>query len=234
MKFTFKDNAEALSVAKQALFMAYNASNVVGLGVLQEVSGATIDQVWDVASHSPTKLYADYLFGRMMKLGVDILDNKIEVRDGANSQDYQSYARVYPTDKDLFEAAMKELGITEQVGGDSDKQPSSPCPFCGAAHNFVNVTMWASTPLLYRVQCSSCGASGSEDETRQGATEKWDEIVKRYNAYPELVELARSIKAIIDDSQGVQGWHLNNALASWDELITEEEYDLLAKLEGKG
>ena len=79
------------------------------------------------------------------------------------------------------------------------------------------------------VELKAYGASGY-GESKQAV----EEVVKRYNAYPELVELARSIKAIIDDSQGVQGWHLNNALASWDELITEEEYDLLTKLEGKG
>lgn len=108
-------------IAKRYFFLAYEASNVAGLGLLQARNEITEEEVWNnvacagdypgysLRSLSNSEPYGDYVFGRMMKVGCKVLENGIEVREGEGRLDYQSWASKYPTFKDLAIAAVKSL-----------------------------------------------------------------------------------------------------------------------------
>lgn len=107
-------------IAKRYFFLAYKASNVGGLGILQARENVEEDDIWknvtragDYPGNSNRNEciapYADYVFGRMMKVGCKVLENGIEVREGSGRLDYQSWAFKYPTFKDLAIAAVKSL-----------------------------------------------------------------------------------------------------------------------------
>lgn len=95
-------------VAKRAFFLAYQASPVVGMGHLQKREGVTEEDVWSEVAHA-TSPYGDYVFGRMMKVGMNLDPDGIEVRDIEPRADYQGWCHAYPTYKDLIEAAIEDL-----------------------------------------------------------------------------------------------------------------------------
>lgn len=107
-------------IAKRYFYLAYEASNVGGFGILQARGGVDEDAVYaNVAgsgdypgcgfNNKKDEPYGDYVFGRMMKVGCKVLPNGIQVRDGAGRLDYQSWASKYPTYKDLAIAAVNSL-----------------------------------------------------------------------------------------------------------------------------
>lgn len=116
----FKTSHDPEKLAKKILFMAWQASHVVGMGALQDRGpGLSEDQIWEAASggrdyggNRPTKskqVYADYLFGRMMKLSITWADEEVSLNDNW-CRDYQSFCGKYPKPCDLFAAAESSMG----------------------------------------------------------------------------------------------------------------------------
>lgn len=111
-------NPEA--VAKRAFFLAYQASQAMGMGHLRSRDGVTEDAVWDNArtrgdypttgDPKPNTAYGDYVFGRMMKLGIKWDATSVTVSDSEPRSDYQSWCGKYPTYYHLISAAMIETG----------------------------------------------------------------------------------------------------------------------------
>lgn len=103
-------------VAKRALFLAYNAACLVGMGILQARDNVDEDSVWNNAltkgdyplRTDTTKnkhLFADYVFGRMMKLSLSWDATSVTVPDATPRADYQSWCSMYPTYESLVKAA---------------------------------------------------------------------------------------------------------------------------------
>lgn len=110
----------ASELAKRMFFLAYKASNVVGMGVLQARDGVTEADVWKSAITSwdgrdnSSKPYGDYIFGRMMKMSLSVGNGAVEFRDTKLNREYQSWCGVYSTYLALAQAAAAELGIQIQ------------------------------------------------------------------------------------------------------------------------
>lgn len=105
-------------VASKMVYLAYQASRVLGMGAFQMRSNVTEEQVFNnaynqldyPANFSPkNEVRADYVFGRCMKLTIVMDKDKIYIPDSATRPDYQTWSHKYPTYKDLYDAAMKEL-----------------------------------------------------------------------------------------------------------------------------
>ena len=108
------------AVAKQMMWLAWQACGApLGMGVLQDAPKATKEDVWqnvitqgDYQGRPPNAngaYYADYVFGRMMKLSLQYDDGTIELPDREPTIDYQSWSRKYPTYESLFNAAVMSL-----------------------------------------------------------------------------------------------------------------------------
>ena len=117
---TLKNKKEATNVAKRMFWLAYNASEILGMGMMSAVADATEDDVYKQVSGqdshdyiskqgSSEKLNGDYVFGRMMKLTISV-DGKTLLWGNDNTDiSYQSWAKKYPTKTELFEAAVESL-----------------------------------------------------------------------------------------------------------------------------
>lgn len=107
---------------KRMYFLAYQNSRVMGLGALRAVSEATEDAIFkNIDDHGDyamklgikkNEYYADYVFGRMMKLGCSIEDDCIIITDKVYAPDYQSFARVYKDASALLNATAQSLNCT--------------------------------------------------------------------------------------------------------------------------
>ncbi len=107
-------------VVQEAFWLAWKAcGGSLGMGRFQDRPGATKEDVWANVSESgdypykvndnkPGKVYGDYVFGRMMKLGLEWDETGVTVRDDAPRPDYQAWCRKYPTYEDLVLAAATE------------------------------------------------------------------------------------------------------------------------------
>ena len=116
------ENLTAEQIVKRAMFLAYEASSVFGMGAFQAVDDVNEEQVWERMynrgdypggntdkGNRPGNVYADYVFGRMMKTGFSWNDTKIDVNDTKPRIDYQSWSLKYEKYSDLIEAAIKSL-----------------------------------------------------------------------------------------------------------------------------
>ena len=112
--------ANPKAVVKEAMWLAWQAcGGTTGMGFLQDRDGVTKEDVWknvltngDYAkSHDfpQGRVYGDYVFGRMMKLGFEFDKDSITFRDSAPRADYQSWCHKYPSYQALVEAAQKEI-----------------------------------------------------------------------------------------------------------------------------
>lgn len=126
MKLTMKDLSPEL-VVKRAMWLAYQASRPVGAGYLQVRDGMTEADVWsnlydgpmggDYPARSgsfadpnrPGKVYGDYVYGRMMKVGFKWDSDSITVQDEEPRRDYQGWCWKYPTYLALIQAAVESL-----------------------------------------------------------------------------------------------------------------------------
>lgn len=111
-------------VAKRAIYLAWKASSVEGMGFLRDNPEATEDDVWKAAnsadypsdSKNPrTKgnkliISADYVFGRMMKLLLVVTEDSIEYRDDVLRIEYESWCDSFNSYPDLLAAAEMSLG----------------------------------------------------------------------------------------------------------------------------
>ena len=91
-------------VVEEMFWLAYQASHVVGMGIMQSRNDATKAEIV-LAVHAG---HADYVFGRQMKLMLRLsADGKqLEVPDAVPVFDYQSWCFRYPTYENLFYAAF--------------------------------------------------------------------------------------------------------------------------------
>lgn len=115
MERKYGSNEEALAVAKEAIWLAWNAcGGPMGAGVLQDRGQQPKDKVWDQAynqrdyagRHGPAEaVNADYVFGRMMKLYFTVKGDTITHRDEAPRWDYQAWCGKYKSYAALFDAA---------------------------------------------------------------------------------------------------------------------------------
>lgn len=116
-KRTYSSPEEALAVAKEAMWLAWNAAGgPFGMGVLQNNPGADKEAVWDQAYNMgdytgkhdgrPESVNADYVFGRMLKLRFKIVGASLEFPDYEPRWDYQGWSgKQYQTFAALFDAA---------------------------------------------------------------------------------------------------------------------------------
>lgn len=126
MERTYSSKEEALNVAKEAVFLAWQAcGGTSGAGFLQD-RGPNQDreQVWEHAynerdyfgGHKGDSggINCDYVMGRMMKLRFNVQGNKLTgISDSLPRGDYQSWCFKYATYDDLFDAA--ELSVLKQA-----------------------------------------------------------------------------------------------------------------------
>jgi hypothetical protein len=111
-----------IALLKRIFYLAYQASSVVGKGILQEQHGATEEDVWQnilTAGDYPGNHHlrrqeqgmydADYVFGRMMKLYIKVTDDGIELPDKEPKRMYQAWCVTYPTYQALLDAAKASL-----------------------------------------------------------------------------------------------------------------------------
>ena len=124
MEHQLDNKADVIPLVKRMYWLAWQAcGGTIGSGFLQDQPGATEDQVWknvltngDYASNprdKPGKAYGDYVFGRMMKLGVqfDEKNKTVTVTNAATAIDYQAWSGQYATYEGLLLSAANELGI---------------------------------------------------------------------------------------------------------------------------
>lgn len=106
-------------VAKEVFWLAWQACGFpMGMGVFQDNPTATKEDVWknitDMGDYPvPTSIkgeaYADYVFGRMLKLRITYGDDFITISDTPPARAYQSWCPTYPRFLDLLNAAAKIL-----------------------------------------------------------------------------------------------------------------------------
>lgn len=114
------DCVNSQAVAKRMFWLAWQAcGGPLGMGVLQDNPGADEAAVWTNVQDRgdyPMKLgdkpghaYGDYVFGRMMKLGVDYGDGFVGLPESKPHPEYQAWCRKYSDYKSLFDAAVASL-----------------------------------------------------------------------------------------------------------------------------
>lgn len=114
------EHSNPTALAKRAFFLAYQAcGGTFGMGILQARDGATEDDVWEnvktrgdyPSAHGvePDRPYGDYVFGRMMKLGLEVHQDGVSCIERKPTPDYQAWSRRYPTYESLVRAAADSL-----------------------------------------------------------------------------------------------------------------------------
>ena len=95
----------------------------MGMGMFQDNPTADKEAVWknvyDAEDYPGGKkiagfrregeAYGDYVFGRMMKLNIQLDTESLEFSDSAPRLDYQSWCGKYPTYEVLYDSAVKSL-----------------------------------------------------------------------------------------------------------------------------
>lgn len=116
MERTYSSNEVALAIAKEAMWLAWNAAGgPSGMGFMQNKPDADKEQVWDraynrgdyIGGHRdlPERVDADYVFGRMLKLRFSIKGNALDFPDHEPRGDYQGWCYKFKTYAALFDAA---------------------------------------------------------------------------------------------------------------------------------
>jgi len=105
--------ANGQAVAKRMLWLAYQASKVVGMGYLMAKDDVTEDMLasahFESGRNGECQYYADYAYGRMMKAVIRYGNSHVEFTDSAPQLDYESWAGKYKTYQSLAEAAIASL-----------------------------------------------------------------------------------------------------------------------------
>jgi hypothetical protein len=112
MERKYANAEQALNVAKEAMFLAWQACG----GPKQDR-----ETVWDHAYNErdysggrregSKHVNADYVMGRMMKLRFKIDGDSIDIPDHEPRRDYQAWCGQYQTYAALFDAAEESCGI---------------------------------------------------------------------------------------------------------------------------
>lgn len=118
----YSNHEEALNVAKEAMWLAWQASGVVGMGILQDKPGAMKEEVikqtfrpqsdYAKEKNLPLEGSADYVFGRMMKTHFRINGDVVSFSNGEPRADYQSWVYTYRTYEALMDAA--EMAVIKE------------------------------------------------------------------------------------------------------------------------
>ena len=118
---TFIKHSNPEALAKRIVYTAFNASQVMGMGIFMDRGDQTEDEVWESAvgrhdypgrpSDGYNRVYCDYVNGRMMKLDVrwDDLGVYMPSDDHTPRLDYQSWCGTYPTYSALVDEAVNSL-----------------------------------------------------------------------------------------------------------------------------
>lgn len=129
MKIQVPAPLKTTDVLKRAMFLAYTAcGHATGMGFLQARENVSEDAVWknvvgagdypggnlfnnNKVAEGKGRVYADYVFGRMMKVGFEWDGDQIEVFEAGPRYDYQGWCIKYKSYGDLVEAAIKSLQV---------------------------------------------------------------------------------------------------------------------------
>lgn len=119
MERKYGNPEEALNVAKQAMWLAWNAAGgPSGMGFMRDNPSADKEAVWKNAynredyygaGQDKQRINADYVFGRMLKLRFTLQGATISHDDYEPRRDYQGWCGKYPTFASLFDAAEAEV-----------------------------------------------------------------------------------------------------------------------------
>jgi len=111
--------------AKRAFWLAWQAcGGPMGMGFFQDRPNATEDEVYmnvvgagDYPANlqGRKELYADYVFGRMMKWGLKLGEDSIVIVERPFKWDYQAFSRKYADNKALLDAVALSLRCTYEV-----------------------------------------------------------------------------------------------------------------------
>jgi hypothetical protein len=126
MKIQLASNENATRLAKRMMFLAYEAcGGPMGMGFLQARSNVTEEQVWNNVVNNGDypggpvnrggRIYGDYVFGRMMKFGVEIVDNTVSFRTDDLRPDYHAFSGTYRNGEKLAKAALSSLNLTVEA-----------------------------------------------------------------------------------------------------------------------
>jgi len=115
MERKYSSTDEAVAVAKEALWLAWNAAGgPSGYGFFRDKPSATKEDVWQNAitsgdysgvRASAERIDADYVFGRMLKLRFRVNGSALDVPDYQPRGDYQGWCHQYSSFAALFDAA---------------------------------------------------------------------------------------------------------------------------------
>lgn len=97
---------------KRALWLAFQASIPMGMGHLHSSSASeqTEDSLYkSVNPEGKDKFYTDYVFGRMMKTGFEIENEKLKINPETPRLDYQSWGSMYHSADSLIFAVEQSL-----------------------------------------------------------------------------------------------------------------------------
>ena len=109
----------------RAFYLLWKAcGGTMGMGFLQDNPNATEEDVWlnvqsagdySFNTQRENRIYADYVFGRMIKWGVKTQGNKIIFYNRDFDIGYNAFAKVYKTDMEIIEATAKSLDTSVMV-----------------------------------------------------------------------------------------------------------------------
>ena len=102
----FVEHDNPIELAKELFWLAWKESRVIGMGIFQDDPKATKEAVWKSLEGDYLRKRADYVFGRMMKLYIEILPGGVEIHTREPRSDYQSWCVTYPTIQSLVDAAV--------------------------------------------------------------------------------------------------------------------------------
>lgn len=125
MEYQLKDKSQVIPLVKRMYWLAWQAcGGPLGMGALQDHPQATEEEVFVNVVQSEDyaiqfkdleagEAYADYVFGRMMKLGVKFnrVVGTVTLFDRVPSIDYQAWCGKYRTERSLLESAATDLCI---------------------------------------------------------------------------------------------------------------------------
>ena len=115
--FTFSQTKEVVmrypvengrAVASRMLKLAWDASSVMGMGIFQDRGPKVSEEEIFKMAATATRVNADYICGRMMKLYFEFGEDFVE-GSGSWRADYQSFCHKYPSFESLVEAAEISL-----------------------------------------------------------------------------------------------------------------------------
>lgn len=118
-----------LEVAKVAIWLAWTASEILGMGLLKRKDDATPEELWALATGqaihdypvprgSEQEIVCDYVYGRMMKLTLRIGDGFIEYPDAEPVADYQSWSDIFSTYEELLTIAREFITLSTKSDHD--------------------------------------------------------------------------------------------------------------------